>query len=91
MSPLSRYNRWYSRGSYNDRLRTIVVAALIVLYLLAKFFIPGLEALLIGMQVPYLALAVLLFLAWPVGAIHDKRIATVVMAVFLLLLALHIL
>ena len=91
MSPTSRYNHWYRRGSYNEHLRTIIVAALIVLFLLAKFVVPGLSALFIGMQVPYLALLVLLFLAWPIGAMHDKRIATGLMGAFLLLLALHVL
>ena len=67
-----------------------MAVALVVLYLLAKFVFPGLGALFIGMQVPYLVLAFLLFLAWPVGAMHDKRIAVGIMGAFLLLLALHI-
>lgn len=90
MARRSRYGHWYARGSYGDRARTIVAVALVVLYLLAKFVFAGLGGLFIGMQVPYLALAFLLFLAWPIGAMHDKRIAVGVMAVFLLLLALHI-
>lgn len=67
-----------------------MAVALVVLYLLAKFVFPGLGALFIGMQVPYLVLAFLLFLAWPVGAMHDKRIAVGITGAFLLLLALHI-
>jgi hypothetical protein len=86
----SRYGRGYVRGSYGDRARTIAAVALVVVYLLARFVFPGLGALFIGMQVPFLALAFLLFLAWPIGAMHDKRIAVGVMAGFLLLLALHI-
>lgn len=86
----SRYGREYARGAYGDRARTIAAVALVVLYLLAKFVFPGLGALFIGMQVPYLVLAFLLFLAWPVGAMHDKRIAVGITGAFLLLLALHI-
>ncbi|HKA48777.1 MAG TPA: hypothetical protein VKK19_04190 [Candidatus Dormibacteraeota bacterium] len=86
----SRYRNWYVRGAYGDRARTIVAAALVVLYLLAKFVFPGLGALFVGMQVPYLLLALLLFLAWPVGAMHDKRIAVAILGAFVLLLALHI-
>ncbi len=91
MSPVSRYGRWYRRGSYSDRIRTILAVAIVVVYLLAKSLVPGLSGLLIGMQVPFLVVAFLLFLAWPVGAIHDKRIATVIMLIFLALLALRIL
>jgi hypothetical protein len=91
MSPVSRYGRWYRRGSYSDRIRTILAVAIVVVYLLAKSLVPGLSGLLIGMQVPFLVVAFLLFLAWPVGAIHDKRIATATMLIFLALLALRIL
>lgn len=90
MSPVSRYGRLYSRGSYYDRARTIIAVVLVVLYLLAKFAIPGLAALFAGMNVPFLVVVFLLFLGWPQGAMQDKRIAVGVMAVFLLLLALHI-
>jgi hypothetical protein len=86
----SRYHHAFARGSYSARARTIAAVALVVLYLLAKFVFPGLGALFIGMQAPYLVLAFLLFLAWPVGAMHDKRIAVGIMGAFLLLLALHI-
>jgi hypothetical protein len=88
--PRSRSGYWYSRGAYTERVRTILAVALVVLYLLAKFVVPGLATLLIGMQVPFLVLAFLLFLAWPIGAMRDKRIAVIIMAIFLLLLALHI-
>ena len=91
MSPVSRYGRFYARGSYNDRVRTIIAVVLIVLYLLAKFAIPGLAGLFIGMNVPILFLLFLLFLGWPEGAMHDKRIAVGIMVVFLLLLFFHIL
>jgi hypothetical protein len=91
MSPVSRYGRLYSRGAYSDRARTIIAVALVVLYVLAKFALPGLFVLFAGMPVPFLVLLFLLFLAWPVGAMQDKRIAVGVMAVFLILLALHIL
>jgi hypothetical protein len=91
MPSVSRYGRWYDRGAYGDRLRTGVAVLLIVLYLLAKFLVPSLLRLFMGMEVPYLFILLLLFLAWPVGAMHDKRIATVITGVFLLLLALHIL
>ena len=91
MSPISRYGRVYSRGAYSDRFRTIIAVALVVLYLLAKFVVPGLAGLFLGMNVPILILAFLLFLAWPEGAMHDKRIAVGVMVVFLLLLLFHIL
>jgi len=91
MSPVSRYGRWYARGSYSDRVRTIIAVALVVLFLLAKFVVPSLAALFVGMNVPILFLLFLLFLAWPVGAMHDKRIAVAVMAVVLVLLLLHIL
>ena len=87
----SRYRGLYARGSYNERARTIIAVALVILYLLARFVVPGLGRLYIGMQVPYLVLAFLLFLGWPIGAMHDKRIAVGIMAVFLLLLALHVL
>jgi hypothetical protein len=90
MSPVSRYGRWYARGSYSDRLRTILAVAIVVLYLLARVAVPGLASLFVGMSVPFLVLIFLLFLAWPQGAMHDKRIAVGVMAVFLILLALHI-
>jgi hypothetical protein len=90
MSRRSRYGGFYSRGSYSERVRTIVAVVLVVLFLLAKFAIPGLDRLFLGMQVPYLVLLFLLFLGWPIGAMHDKRIAVGIMAVFLLLLALHI-
>jgi hypothetical protein len=86
----SRYGRPYWTGSYFDRGRTIAAVALVVLYLLARFLVPGLATLFVGMQVPFLVLAFLLFLAWPVGAMEDKRIATVIMVAFLLLLALHV-
>ena len=91
MSPVSRYGRLYSRGAYSDRLRTIIAVALVVLYLLAKFAIPGLTGLFTGVSVPFLVLLFLLFLGWPEGAMQDKRTAVGVMAVFLVLLALHIL
>lgn len=91
MSRRSRYGRWYATGAYFDRARTIAAVVLVVLFLLAKFVLPGLAGIFIGMQVPYLFLAFLLFLAWPIGAMQDKRIATIIIAVFLLLLALHIL
>ncbi len=91
MSPVSRYGRLYARGSYAERFRTIIAAVLIVLYLLAKFAIPGLAGLFIGMNVPVLFLVFLLFLGWPEGAMHDKRIAVGLMVVFLLLLFFHIL
>jgi hypothetical protein len=91
MSPVSRYGRLYARGSYSDRLRTIVAVAIVVLYFLARVAAPGLAGLFIGMNVPFLVLLFLLFLAWPQGAMHDKRIAVGVMAVFLILLALHVL
>ncbi len=91
MSPRSRYGRWYARGAYSSRTRTIIAVALVVLYLLAKFAVPGLMSLFVGMSVPYLFLIFLLFLGWPEGAMHDKRIAVGVMTVFLVLLALHIL
>lgn len=90
MSPISRYGRAYARGSYYDRVRTIIAVLLIVLYLMAKFIVPGLAGLFLGMNVPVLILAFLLFLAWPEGAMHDKRIAVGVMVVFLLLLFFHI-
>jgi len=89
--PVSRYGRLYSRGAYSDRLRTIIAVALVVLYLLAKFVVPGLVGLFTGVSVPFIVLVFLLFLAWPEGAMQDKRIAVVVMAVFLVLLALHVL
>jgi hypothetical protein len=91
MSPASRYGRWYARGSYSDRFRTIIAVALVVLFLLAKFAIPGLATLFVGMNVPVLFLAFLLFLGWPEGAMHDKRIAVAIMAVVLILMLLHIL
>lgn len=91
MSRRSRYGRWYARGSYFDRARTIAAVALVVVFLLAKFVVPGLARIFVGMEVPYLFLGFLLFLAWPVGAMQDKRIATVIVAIFLLLLALHVL
>jgi hypothetical protein len=91
ISPVSRYGRWYARGSYSDRLRTIIAVALVVLFLLARFAIPGLATLFVGMNAPILFLAFLLFLAWPEGAMHDKRIAVAIMAVVLILLFLHIL
>ena len=90
MSPVSRYGRLYSRGAYTDRLRTIIAVALIVLYLLAKFAVPGLLGLFAGVPVPFLVLLFLLFLGWPEGAMQDKRIAVGVMVVFLILLALHV-
>jgi hypothetical protein len=89
--PISRYGRVYARGSYSDRFRTIIAVLLVALYILAKFAIPGLATLFTGVSVPLLILAFLLFLAWPEGAIHDKRIAVGVMVVFLILLALHVL
>lgn len=91
MARSSRYGRLYFRGAYNERARTIIAVALVVLYLVARFVIPGLGQLFIGMHVPYLVLAFLLVLGWPIGAMHDKRIAVGIMTVFLLLLALHIL
>ncbi|HXM56346.1 MAG TPA: hypothetical protein VOB72_13215 [Candidatus Dormibacteraeota bacterium] len=91
MSPVSRYGRVYARGSYYDRVRTIIAVVLIALYLLAKFAIPGLAGLFIGMNVPLLFVAFMLFLAWPEGAMQDKRIAVGLMVVFLLLLFFHIL
>lgn len=91
MSRVSRYGRWYARGAYGERLRTIIAVALVVLFLLAKFAIPGLAALFVGMNVPVLFVAFLLFLAWPVGAMHDKRVATAIMAVVLILMLVHIL
>jgi hypothetical protein len=90
MSPVSRYGRLYSRGAYSDRLRTILAVAIVVLYLLARFAVPGLQSLFAGMHVPFVVLLFLLFLGWPEGAMHDKRIAVGVMTVFLLLLAFHI-
>ena len=90
MSPISRYGRAYARGAYSDRFRTIIAVVLVVLYLMAKFIVPGLAGLFLGMNVPILVLAFLLFLAWPVGAMHDKRIAVGIMVVFLLLLFFHI-
>jgi hypothetical protein len=90
MSPVSRYGRVYARGSYSDRVRTIVAVALFVLYLLAKFAVPGLLTVFTGMGVPFVVLLFLLVLGWPEGAMHDKRIAVGVMAVFLILLALHV-
>lgn len=91
MSRVSRYGRWYARGAYGERLRTIIAVALVVLFLIAKFTSPGLAALFVGMNVPVLFVAFLLFLAWPVGAMHDKRIATAIMAVVLILMLAHIL
>jgi len=88
--PRSRYGRWYARGAYAGRARTIAAVVLVVLYLLARFVAPGLDRLLMGMSVPYLILLFLLVLAWPVGAMHDKRIATVIMGILLLLIALHV-
>jgi hypothetical protein len=90
MSPMSRYGRVYSRGSYSDRARTIVAVVLVVLYLLAKFAIPGLLGLFVGMNVPILLVLFLLALGWPQGAMQDKRIAVGIMAVFLLLLFFHV-
>lgn len=87
MSPRSRYGGWYSRGSYSDRFRTIIAVAIAVLFLLARFAVAGLDRLFVGMQVPFVVLIFLLFLAWPVGAMEDKRIATGIMTVFLLFLA----
>jgi hypothetical protein len=86
-----RYGRLYSRGSYSDRARTIVAVGLVALFLLAKFAAPGLAGLFVGMNVPILFLAFVLFLAWPVGAMHDKRIAVGIMAGVLILMFLHIL
>ena len=43
------------------------------------------------LAVAIVVLLFLLFLGWPEGAMHDKRIAVGVMTVFLILLALHIL
>lgn len=91
MPSVSRYGRWYDRGAYGDRLRTGIAVLLVVLYLLAKFLVPSLFRLFIGMEVPYLFILLLLFLGWPLGAMHDKRIAVVIMGVFLLLVALHVL
>jgi hypothetical protein len=91
MSPVSRYGRLYSRGAYSDRLRTILAVAIVVLYLLARFAVPGLQGLFAGMNVPFVVLLFLLFLGWPEGAMHDKRIAVGVMTVFLILLAFHVL
>ena len=91
MSPISRYGRVYARGSYYDRVRTIIAVVLIVLYLLAKFAMPGLLGLFTGVGVPFLFIAFLLFLAWPQGAMQDKRIAVAIMTIFLLLLAVHLL
>lgn len=90
MSPVSRYGRVYARGSYFDRVRTIIAVALVVLYLLAKFAMPSLAGLFLGMNVPVLVVLFLLFLGWPEGAMHDKRIAVAIMLVFLLLLFFHI-
>jgi hypothetical protein len=90
MSPVSRYGRLYARGSYSARTRTIIAVALVVLYLLAKFAVPGLLGLFVGMNVPILFLLFLLVLGWPEGAMHDKRIAVGIMAVFLLLLFFHV-
>jgi hypothetical protein len=91
MSPVSRYGRVYARGSYYDRARTIIAVALVVLYLLAKFAMPGLLGLFLGMNAPVLIVLFLLVLGWPEGAMQDKRIAVGIMAVFLLLLFFHIL
>jgi hypothetical protein len=91
MSRVSRYGRLYSPGSYSDRVRTIIAVALVALYLLARFAVPGLAGLFVGMNVPVLFVAFLLFLGWPVGAMHDKRIAVGIMVVVLILLFLHIL
>ena len=88
--PVSRYGRVYARGSYADRVRTIVAVLLIALYLLAKVAVPGLAGLFVGMNVPVLFVVFLLFLGWPEGAMHDKRIAVGVMTVFLLLLFFHV-
>jgi hypothetical protein len=90
MSPVSRYGRIYARGSYFDRFRTIIAVVLVVLYLMAKFIVPGMAGLFLGMNVPVLVVAFLLFLGWPEGAMHDKRIAVGIMVVFLLLLFFHI-
>jgi len=90
MARVSRYGRFYSRGSYSDRFRTILAVILIALYVLAKFAMPSIAGLFIAMNVPVLIVAFLLFLAWPVGAMHDKRIAVAIMLVFLLLLFFHI-
>jgi hypothetical protein len=87
----SRYGRLYSRGSYSDRVRTIIAVVLVALFLLAKFAAPGLAGLFVGMNVPLLFLAFLLFLGWPIGAMKDKRIAVGIMAVVLILMFLHIL
>ncbi|HEY7199798.1 MAG TPA: hypothetical protein VIC57_06285 [Candidatus Dormibacteraeota bacterium] len=91
MARVSRYGRFYARGSYSERFRTILAVLLVVLYILAKFAMPSIAGLFIGMNVPVLIVAFLLFLAWPVGAMHDKRIAVGIMVVFLLLLFFHIL
>ena len=90
MSPVSRYGRWYGRGAYSDRFRTIIAVALIVLFLLAKLAVPSLAAIFVGMNVPVIFVAFLLFLGWPEGAMHDKRIAVAIMVVFMLLLLFHI-
>lgn len=90
MARVSRYGRFYSAGSYYDRFRTILAVILIALYILAKFAMPALAGLFIGMNVPVLIVAFLLFLGWPVGAMHDKRVAVGIMVVFLLLLFFHI-
>jgi hypothetical protein len=89
--PISRYGRVYARGSYSDRVRTIIAVVLVALLVLARFAIPSLAGLFVGMNVPVLFVAFLLFLAWPEGAMHDKRIAVGVMLVALLLMFLHIL
>jgi len=90
MARVSRYGRFYARGSYSERFRTILAVLLVVLYILAKFVMPSIAGLFIGMNVPVLIVAFLLFLAWPVGAMHDKRVAVGIMVVFLLLLFFHI-
>ncbi len=87
----SRYGRFYARGAYSDMVRTGAAVALILIYLLAKYALPGLMALFVGMGIPYLFVIFLLVLAWPIGAMHDKRVAVGIMAIFLLLVALHIL
>jgi hypothetical protein len=87
----SRYGRFYSRGAHGDMVRTAVAVVLVLLFLLAKYALPGLMAFFVGMSVPYLLIIFLLVLGWPIGAMHDKRVAVGIMAVFLLLLALHIL
>ena len=91
LRPVSRSGRVYARGSYTDRVRTIVAVLLVVLYLLAKFAAPRLATLFVGMNVPVLFVVFLLFLGWPEGAMHDKRIAVGVMTAFLLLLFFHVL